>query len=1266
MKLFKKILAISSAFAMLLNLPSTSIFASDVTFSQLPYAAYSDIALPETDSEGATITWSSDMPSVIGIDGTVTRPSAEEESKIVTLTATSENGVSEYKILVPHMGKTYFERFFSDFTDNKGLDFTSLANGEVSYLNDNGTSYMLLENTESNVSTVTIILDEAVGVSGSTDVELRLKPCASSNFMFYSEEGYAVARSQMHSSGGFMVAVAGTGTQKNIGNKGDWLTAKYNFAFDSETPANSTFSLTVNDAEKYPANTEIYHTDASSIGTNIKKICISSYRTAADADPSGTAVDSIRITEDIEGDTDALVQAAYNSLVIENADNITSNIELPTLINGCEVIWASSDETVVKSDGTAYLPSEGQPSKNAELTAFIILADSIMEKKFDITLNPYVDNSLTEAADSVDIPLLITDDIVLPEFGSGISATFISDYSDILSSDGKITRPTQNSTYVPFKIRYEKGTDFIEREYETVVAKEIPFLKMNIEYENFEGITDPTDALYYINSGGESHGEAKFVTDDISGSTVLSSKITGSNYSPEFRFKSYYGKVVIEFDARMMCNTGTFAYIYGDGICSSMTLGNNAITVRGATESITFLNNISPDEWYHFKILIDTTPFTAGNGDCTTDIWVDGVKCVTGLKTRANSTMINRILTAPSSTDGEIRYDNLMVYTDYSESVESAAQTLELIGADAVLGNYPFPARTENGMDIEFVSKEPQYITSTGKVTRPNKYEDDKQVEVYAIIYKDMFMSIKPFEMTILHQYSDSVSVEKDVEALSLGDLSDVRSDLVLSTTGSNGTIITWESSDEKTISTQGKVNRPGYIKDERYKEVVLTATVKKGNESETKTFTAYVAENNFAEDAYVRVDTEDSVHSAVYINDEDYNTYWKPQTSGESTIVVDLGNSRLVNRCEIITRGTVNNVRVSYSQDTSKYHNLVASEQSDGKIVFDFDEKALRYIKIVANFADNSGISEIELYHYLSEESLIKKDIADLKKLNLTNLKSDISLPTEGSNGSEIIWVSSSNADVLNTDGTVSRKDDTVKVTLTATLKIGTVSETITLNASVAGLSSGGGSTGGGSSTGRESVDTPLFSNNFVQSSNEQNNNIKGDKGAFDDLKGYDWAKNAIEELYKNGILNGRADRVFMPGENVTRAEFVKLLCSVINVGEGSADFIDVSDSDWFAPYVKSATSAGWIFGYEGRFNPNQPITRQDMAVIIARALNLETLNNPEFNDSKDIADYALSAVASLTERKIMQGYDGNFAPLKVATRAEAAMVAYSIYMNR
>ena len=176
-----------------------------------------------------------------------------------------------------------------------------------------------------------------------------------------------------------------------------------------------------------------------------------------------------------------------------------------------------------------------------------------------------------------------------------------------------------------------------------------------------------------------------------------------------------------------------------------------------------------------------------------------------------------------------------------------------------------------------------------------------------------------------------------------------------------------------------------------------------------------------------------------------------------------------------------------------------------------------------------------------------------------------------------------------------------------------------------------------------------------------------------FTDIEEVQWAKEAIVTLAEQGIINGYDNGLFKPNNNVTRAEFVKIIVTAFNISSDNNEvsFSDVDDDSWYAPYVKTAYSTGIVNGYSADvFGVNDNITRQDMAVIIVRTLNylginLTDIGASEFFDSDSISDYAVSAVNILHSRGIVNGVGANkFNPHDYTTRAAVAKVIY-VVMN-
>ncbi len=157
-------------------------------------------------------------------------------------------------------------------------------------------------------------------------------------------------------------------------------------------------------------------------------------------------------------------------------------------------------------------------------------------------------------------------------------------------------------------------------------------------------------------------------------------------------------------------------------------------------------------------------------------------------------------------------------------------------------------------------------------------------------------------------------------------------------------------------------------------------------------------------------------------------------------------------------------------------------------------------------------------------------------------------------------------------------------------------------------------------------------------------------------------WALDSINRATQRGILSG-SNGSFKPKNNVTRAEFVKMITSILGLdinSNKSINFEDVNDNDWFYSYVNAAYNAGIIKGDGSKFNPNDSITREQMASMIVRALNLEDLESTiTINDINMVSNWAKSDVEIVVSLGLMTGYNGNFDPSSLATREMSAVVA-------
>ncbi len=170
-------------------------------------------------------------------------------------------------------------------------------------------------------------------------------------------------------------------------------------------------------------------------------------------------------------------------------------------------------------------------------------------------------------------------------------------------------------------------------------------------------------------------------------------------------------------------------------------------------------------------------------------------------------------------------------------------------------------------------------------------------------------------------------------------------------------------------------------------------------------------------------------------------------------------------------------------------------------------------------------------------------------------------------------------------------------------------------------------------------------------------------------DIKNH-WAKQYIEYGVEHSYINGYEDSTFRPEGLVTRAEFSKMINSAVGITKTSDTvFSDVEKSKWFYDDVRRAVYAGYVSGYsDGRFLPNNKISRQEAAVILYR-LAVKGENKKDistFSDGEKISDWAREAVFSIAGKGYISGDENKrFNPAQSLTRAQAAKLIYEFINN-
>ncbi|GAB6181809.1 hypothetical protein JCM14036_31280 [Desulfotomaculum defluvii] len=166
-------------------------------------------------------------------------------------------------------------------------------------------------------------------------------------------------------------------------------------------------------------------------------------------------------------------------------------------------------------------------------------------------------------------------------------------------------------------------------------------------------------------------------------------------------------------------------------------------------------------------------------------------------------------------------------------------------------------------------------------------------------------------------------------------------------------------------------------------------------------------------------------------------------------------------------------------------------------------------------------------------------------------------------------------------------------------------------------------------------------------------------------------WAQNSIEVLAGADIVGGVDGNIFEPLRPVTRAEFTVMLVKALALptqNDVAETFTDVKADDWYAGALATAYESGLVKGYkDGFFCPNNTITREEVAAILARALDLQPSEQIlPFADSDNVKPWAKASVLAVSEKGLVKGFpDETFRPDRTTSRAECAVMIYRMLAN-
>ncbi len=164
-------------------------------------------------------------------------------------------------------------------------------------------------------------------------------------------------------------------------------------------------------------------------------------------------------------------------------------------------------------------------------------------------------------------------------------------------------------------------------------------------------------------------------------------------------------------------------------------------------------------------------------------------------------------------------------------------------------------------------------------------------------------------------------------------------------------------------------------------------------------------------------------------------------------------------------------------------------------------------------------------------------------------------------------------------------------------------------------------------------------------------------------------WASDAIKQLAGLGALVTEKDGAFHPNKEASRAEFIDMLVRALGLQSDEIKPFADTNGHWAQESIAIAAALGLVSGYnDSTFGPERQISREEMAVILFRALKLQpemgSGTDSSFKDQTSVSGWALAAVRAATKLDLLSGYpDGSFQPKRSLSRAEAAIIIVRIW---
>lgn len=478
-------------------------------------------------------------------------------------------------------------------------------------------------------------------------------------------------------------------------------------------------------------------------------------------------------------------------------------------------------------------------------------------------------------------------------------------------------------------------------------------------------------------------------------------------------------------------------------------------------------------------------------------------------------------------------------------------------------------------------------------------------------------------------EWSDLRCIKEDLEKIEESVITG--ENLLLPTEGENGTTFTWTTSDKNVITADGVITSDN----QKDTKATLTVTGEKNDSKVSKAVSVTVLKTeNIANVGDFEDQNSENLNGEI-TTDANSGEY-ALKVNGDISFDVELNNeSSYVFEAYIKGSGNI-------ELKTEIAGKLASVKADDGfvKITGNYD-----YRKQNKSFTDTVTLSsasefivdDIKIYEITLEYEAVMEVIA---KAEYSKKKADITAAKEAVENFLDIPLKKE----------LQERVDKIKPKTT-----------------------GGGGGGTGGSGGGVITPSETSSATTGMLGETVNNDEKVYEGLliFKDLSKH-WAKDDVEYMANLGIVSGVSETEFNPDANITRAELAKLIVKTVGLDESlyKNTYYDVLAEDWYSGYAQAAKDAGYISGYNGLFRPDDKITREEMAKVIAAAYvqksgkKLEQGGALYFTDIENISGWAYDYVVLATREGFIKGITEEvFAPKDNATRAQAVVMLKRLY---